>query len=81
MTPSPTRLKPRTVQTMAMPGAMDIHGAFLMYWIPSDRIIPQSGKGYCAPKPKNPMDVVDRIADGSASVAKMIIVDTKFGKI
>ena len=50
--PSPRRLKPSPVTTMAMPGNTDIHHAVVMKFLPSAICTPHSGVGGWAPRPR-----------------------------
>ena len=72
-------MNPSTVHTMAMPGYRVTHGADLMNLMPPDKIMPQSGRGSWAPRPRKPIEVVDRIADGSASEAMITMVEVRLG--
>src|SRR5262249_15626291 len=49
--PSPARLKPRPVSTMAIPGKTEIHQAVLMKFLPSAICTPHSAAGGWAPRP------------------------------
>ena len=51
-TPSPSRLKPRPVMTMAMPGNTEIHHAVVMKFLPSAISTPHSAVGGWAPRPR-----------------------------
>ena len=50
--PSPSRLKPMPVSTMARPGKIDIHQAVVMKFLPSAISTPHSAVGGCAPSPR-----------------------------
>ena len=50
--PSPSRLKPSPVTTMAMPGKTEIHQAVLMKFLPSAIRTPHSAAGGWAPRPR-----------------------------
>ena len=50
--PSPSRLKPRPVTTIAMPGKIEIHQAVDMKFLPSAMSTPHSAAGGCAPRPR-----------------------------
>ncbi len=50
--PSPSRLKPMPVNTMARPGKIDIHQAVVMKFLPSAISTPHSAVGGCAPRPR-----------------------------
>ncbi len=51
-TPSPTRLKPSPVTTMARPGKIEIHQPVVMKFLPSAISTPHSAAGGCAPRPR-----------------------------
>ncbi len=50
--PSPRRLSPSTVMTMARPGKMARCGAIIMRVCASNSMRPQEGMGGCAPRPR-----------------------------
>ena len=50
--PSPNRLKPSPVTTIATPGKIEIHQAVVMKFLPSAMSTPHSAAGGCAPSPR-----------------------------
>jgi hypothetical protein len=50
--PSPTRLKPSPVTTIARPGKIEIHQPVVMKFLPSAISTPHSAAGGRAPRPR-----------------------------
>src|SRR5215211_5411609 len=72
-TPSPRRLSPIPVKTMASPGNVTIHHCWARYVFPSVIICPHSGSGGCTPRPRNDSAVADRMQRTISDMAKVIV--------
>src|SRR6185295_2085188 len=66
--PSPTRLMARTVMRMARPGNVTTHHARRMNSRAVASMVPHSGVGGCAPRPRKPRAAAPRIASEKQSV-------------
>jgi hypothetical protein len=79
--PSPSKLKPKTVYTKAIPGKILSHWPRLTYFMPFDKARPQSGDGGWEPSPRKLSAVVDITVLGSCSETMTISAGTIFGRI
>ena len=79
--PSPIRLNPSTVNIIASPGKIIVHGADWIKSLESASILPHSGVGACAPSPKNPSAAASKIAVAMARVPCTITGAIEFGNI
>src|SRR5690606_29810185 len=77
--PSPARLKARTVIRMASPGKVTTHQALCTNSRALASMLPHSGVGGCAPRPRNPSAAASRIAVEKPSVAWTMSGAMQFG--
>ena len=78
---SPTRLKPKTVNSITIPGKKNRWGATKMYCLDPLIIVPHSGSGGCIPNPTKPKAARDKIDPAVCKLAKTIIGEIIFGKM
>src|SRR5882672_3801842 len=71
--PSPSRLKPRLTMKMARPGMVGTHHASRMKRRLVAIIVPHSGAGGCAPRPRKPRPAAVRMMPDMSSVTRTII--------
>src|SRR4029450_5033197 len=77
--PSPSRLKASTVMRMARPGKVTIQGALRKNSRASASIVPHSGVGAWAPRPRKPSAAASRMAEETPSVDWTIRGAKQFG--
>src|SRR6202030_4854279 len=77
--PSPSRLKPSTARKMAMPGKIDIHGAWLTKSFAVFSIDPHDGAGGNCPSPRNDRLASAGIAKGTGGIACTVDAGTPVG--
>src|SRR4029079_10958600 len=78
--PSPSRLNPTALITIAPPGNSRSHGAWRMNLVESVSIVPHSGvRGSGGPRPRKPSPATSMIAVARARVASTISGDSEFG--
>jgi len=80
LNPSPTKLKAKTVNNIAIPGKMEYQGAEPIYFIPSLIMLPQLGVGGVIPSPKKLRAASLKIAFDIHSVATTMISPIILGK-
>src|SRR5690606_8695121 len=73
------KLKPSTVTKIANPGNVACHHISGKYTRPSAIIVPHSGVGGCAPKPRKPKLAPVKITKPISNVAFTIMVEIQLG--
>src|SRR5690606_31109941 len=79
--PSPTRLMASTVTRIARPGKVTTHQARRMNWRDSASMVPHSGVGGWAPRPRKPSAAASRMALEKLSVACTIKGARQLGRM